>query len=464
MATINFSGLGSGIDFSKLVDAAVAQRTVPVTQLQVRSSALNQRNGDLKQLNAKLIILTQAAKALDSQELGTTRLTTTSDDRLISAASTTEAVPGTLRFNISRLATSLTQTSRVYSSATDAVLTDGAATATFELRKGGAATGTAITITATNNTLEGLRDAINEAGAGVTATIVDIDGTGTQNKLVLSADETGAAGRVELVETTATGSAADIGLTSLGISSFADLDAQFTLNGLTLTRSSNNISDVVSGVSFALKQTGAVNVTVSSSSLDITQKLQNFVAAYNDVQSFIAGQYQADSSGRPVGKLAGDPTLRVVQEQLREAVGADSTSNGGVLKNLSELGIGRNTDGTLTLDETVLSGKLASAFSDVKSLLAGNGVDKTGIAASIYNSYDILSDDQDGIVQTTINGNQDSIKRLDKNVAEQIERINQLRQSLERQYAAADAALNQLNSQQTALTNILTALQNRKEN
>lgn len=464
MATINFSGLGSGIDFSKLVDAAVAQRTVPVTQLQVRSSALNQRNGDLKQLNAKLIILTQAAKALDSQELGTTRLTTTSDDRLISAASTTEATPGTLKFNISRLATSLTQTSRVYSSATDAVLAGGAATATFELRKGGAATGTAITITATNNTLEGLRDAINEAGAGVTATIVDIDGTGTQNKLVLSADETGAAGRVELVETTATGSAADIGLTSLGISSFADLDAQFTLNGLTLTRSSNNISDVVSGVSFALKQTGTVNVTVSSSSLDITQKLQNFVAAYNDVQSFIAGQYQADSSGRPVGKLAGDPTLRVVQEQLREAVGADSTSNGGVLKNLSELGIGRNTDGTLTLDGTVLSGKLASSYSDVKSLLAGNGVDKTGIAASIYNSYDILSDDQGGIVQTTINGNQDSIKRLDKNVADQIERINQLRRSLERQYAAADAALNQLNSQQTSLTNILTALQGKKEN
>jgi flagellar hook-associated protein 2 len=455
---ISFSGLGSGIDFSKLVDAVVAERTRPITQLQNRSDILSKRSDALRQLNGKLVALTQAAKALSDSELGNGREAINSDLNVLTASASAAAATGTFKLGITRLAASLTQASRVYSSASDVVLAGGATTATFELRKGGAATGTAITIDSGNNTLAGLRDAINNAKAGLTATIVDTDGSGKNYKLVLSSNDTGAAGRVELIETTATGTQADLGLSSLNDSSgFSDLDAAFTLNGLPLTRPTNTVSDAVTGVTFNLKNTGTASVTVSSATSDVTAKIKSFVTAYNDVQDFISSQYAKD--GGQAGVLAGEATLRSVQQSLRDAVAATATNNGGALTNLTQLGISRDRDGKLTLDETALKKVLTDSFSEVKALLAGKAASDTGLAESIYDSYNKLSDSVSGVVQNAIKGYQDSITRIGKSVTEQLARLSALRDSLNRQYAAVDAAINQLNNQNSSLTSILTAQQ-----
>jgi flagellar hook-associated protein 2 len=454
---ISFSGLGSGLDFSKLVDAAVADRMRPVTRLQTRSADLTKRSDALKQLNGKLAALTDAAKALTAQDLGTGRLSLSSDTKVVAATNTSAAAPGTINLNVTRLASGLTQSSRAYASSAGSVLAGGATEATFELRKGGAASGTPITITSANNTLTGLRDAINGANAGVTAAVVDVDGKGTQFKLVLSSNETGSAGRVELVETTATGTGADLGLTALNVTGgdYSQLDAALQVNGLPITRSSNNVSDAVAGMTFSLKGTGAATVSVTANTSEVTQKLQSFVAAYNDVQDFIAAQYKTDGGGKPTGVLAGDPTLRTVQQQLREAVGAVAAGNGGAFTNLTQIGFGRDNDGRLTLDTAVLGDKLSKSQADVKALLVGKSVGGKGIAQSLYDSYNRLSDTLTGAVQTAITGYQNSVKSIDKSISEQLARIETMRNSLSRQFAAADAAINQLNGQGTSLTNML---------
>lgn len=461
---VSFSGLGSGIDFSKLVDAAVAQRSQPIAQLQNRSTTLSKRSDALKTLNGKLVTLTAAAKALSANDLGTARDVTSSESSVLTASATTSAANGSYKLTISRLAASLTQSSRVYSSASSAVLAGGATTATFELRKGGAATGTAITINSASNTLTGLRDAINQAGAGISAAVVDTDGTGANFKLVLSSNETGAAGRVELIETTTTGTQADLALTSLNVTSgFGDLDAAFTINGLALTRSTSTVSDAIAGVTFNLKSAGSSTVSISTGNGDITSKVRNFVSAYNDVQDFILAQYAKDGSGNASGVLVGDATLRSVQQAVREAVGADSPGNGGALKNLTQIGMSRDKDGRLTLDDAALAKALTDSYADVKALLAGKTSSDTGLAASIYQSCNRLSDSVTGLVQNAISGYQDSIKRISQSVTEQLARVNQLRDSLSRQYAAADAAINQLNNQGSSLTSILSSLQKKTE-
>jgi flagellar hook-associated protein 2 len=457
---ISFSGLGSGLDFSKLVEAAVADRMRPVARLQAKSAELTKRGDALKQFNGKLAVLTEAAKALTNQDVGAGRVSLSSDTKVVTTTNTSAAATGTLNLNVTRLASGLTQASRAYASTSGAVLAGGATEATFELRKGGAATGTAVTINSANNTLAGLRDAINAANAGVSAAVVDVDGKGTQFKLVLSSSETGAAGRVELVETTATGTAADLALASLNVTGgdFTGLDASLSVNGLAITRSSNTISDAVTGVTFSLKGAGAATVSVTSNSTDVTQKLQGFVAAYNDVQDFIAAQYKTDGAGRPAGVLAGDPTLRSVQQQLREAVGGSSTANGGTFTNLTQIGVGRDGNGKLTLDTAALGEKLTKSFADVKALLSGKTAADKGLANNIHDVYSRLSDAVSGTVQTAITGYQSSVRNLDKSVSDQVARIETLRQSLSRQFAAADAAINQLNGQGSSLTNILDSL------
>jgi flagellar hook-associated protein 2 len=465
MASIaSFSGLGSGIDFSQLTEAILAEKSRPISQLQSRTTQLGKTNDAFKQLNAKLATLTEAANALTKKDLGTGRLASSSaTDKVIPSASTSAAT-GTYNFSITRLATSLSQASRFYTSANDAVLAGGATSATFELRLGAATTGTAITINSANNSLQGLRDAINAANAGVSATIVDTDGTGTQNKLVLNSTATGAAGRVQLVETSATGTAADLGITSLNppgaTNDFSALDALFTVNGLTLTRSSNSVSDVVTGITFNLIDNGSSTIKVTANTGELESKIKAFVNAYNDVQDFIGAQYAKDSTGKPGGLLAGDPTLRTVQAQLRTTLGSSFADNGGTLSNLTQIGIGRDQNGKLTLDSAVLSQALTNSFSDTRALFSGLSASNTGLANKFHNAFKNLSDDVTGVVRNAITGNENSVKALNKSIGEQLARISTLRQSLSRQFAAADAAISQLNSQGTALTNIFTAQSN----
>lgn len=462
MATINFNGLGSGLDFAKLTESILSEKARPLNQLQSKNADNGKRSEALKTLNAKLLALTSASEALNDRTLGTGRTAGSSTSSVATVTADTTAALTSLNLSVTRLATSLTQTSRVYGAEDSAVLAGAATTATFELRKGGATSGTAITINSSNNTLEGLRDAINNADAGVSASIVDIDGTGTQFKLALNSSATGASGRVELVETTSTGTAADLNLASVNppgaTTDFSALDASFSLNGLALTRASNTVSDAVTGLTISLKSSGSTALTVTSKTSELNDKLSNLVNAYNDVQAFIAGQYTKDGQGRPSGVLAGDSTLRTVQRQVRDALGANASNNGGAFKNLAEIGLSRDDTGKLTLDSTVLNEKLNSNLSDVQALLAGKADGYTGVASALHDSYDKLSDDLTGVVKTAINGYQDSIKRTEKNIADQLARLSNLRQSLNRQFSIADAAIGQLNGQSTQLTSILDSL------
>jgi flagellar hook-associated protein 2 len=465
--SISFNGLGSGIDFSQIINAIVTERTQPVTQLQNKVSDYSSRIDALKQLNALLATLTNAAQGLTDQTLGSGHAATSLDSTIVSASATSDAVNGQFDLNISRLASRLVQASQSFSSPNAPILADPNTPATFELRKGGASSGAQITISSANNSLAGLRDAINAANAGVTASIVDVAGDGTQNQLVLSSTDTGAAGRVELVETSSTGTGANLNLRSLNppgaTTDFSALDASLTINGLPITRSTNTISDAVSGVTFTLKKAGATSVNVTSST-DISDKLQTFINAYNAVQDFIAAQYKPDNQGRPTGVLAGDPTLRAAQQQLRDALNSFSTNNGGALQSLADIGIGRDSSGHLTLDSAKLNSELASSASDVKALLAGAANGETGLGNLIYSASNALSDSITGLVQTAINGYQASVKNLNNSIADQLDAINQLRDSLTRQFAAVDAAINQLNSQGTSLTNILNSMQPKSSN
>jgi flagellar hook-associated protein 2 len=463
MANISFTGLGSSIDFGIVRDAIIADRMKPIVQLQSRSANLSSRSDALKQLNSVLASLTNAADGLTDTSLGNGRSVTSSSNSTVTALATSAAAIGGYSLNVTRLATTLSQASKSYTSRTGPILAGGAGTATFELRKGGAADGVPITIDSSNNSLEGLRDAINAANAGVTAAIVDIGGDGTQNQLVLTSAATGAAGRVELVETSATGTGDDLTLRALNppgaTNDFSTLDSQVTINGLTITRPTNSISDAVAGITFKLQTTGQVNLTVGRSN-DITTKLQAFVNAYNGVQDFVANQYKKDADGRPTGVLVGDPTLRLVQSQLRDALRAVSSDNGGSFSSLNDLGIGRDGNDKLTLNTDTLASKLDSNLTDVKALLSG-AVGKTGLFDTINTQCDQLSDDVTGVVQHAITGYKTSIQTLNKSILDQTARINLLRDSLTKQFAVVDSAINQLNSQGSTLSTIIDSLKSK---
>lgn len=461
MADLSFSGVGSGIDFGVIRDAILAQRSRPIVLMQNKANEYTTKIDSLKQLNTALASLTTASEALTNRDLGTGRSTTTGDANIVSATASSSANLSSYDISIARLATNLTQSSRSFSSTTTPILANGASEATFELRKGGAATSDiSVTIDSTNNTLAGLRDAINAKNAGVTASIIDVRGDGTGQQLVLTSKETGAAGRVELVETSSTGTLTDLNFGSINPpdGDFTKLDASLSINGLTITRPTNTVSDAITGVTFSLKKAGSTTVGVTQST-DIENKLRTFVTAYNAIQEIVASQYKKDSKNRPTGILAGDSTLRTVQQQVRDSLGASSEDNGGLFTSLTEIGITRGEDGKLTLDSSAFNEKLRSNPDDVKALIFGKTENDEGIFERFFAASKGLSDSVTGSVQNAISGYEGSLKSLNENIAKRSEAISRLRNSLIKQFSIADAAIGQLNSQGSALTSVIKSLQ-----
>lgn len=459
MASVTISGVGSGIDFAAIRDAIINQRAVPINQLRTRVSQYNGRVDALKELNLMLATLTNSVKDLTNADLGTGRTATAADPAIASVTATGAAGLGTLNLNVTRLATSFTQATASFASTDAHVLAGGASSATFQLRLGGAADGPEITIDSSNNTLAGLRDAINAADAGVSASIIDLNGDGTQQQLVLSSNETGSRGRVELVETTATGTAAALNLRSLNPidGDVTKLDALFSINGLDIVRSSNNIADAVSGLNITLKKTGTTSVDVTRSA-EVAEKLEAFVTAYNAIQDFVGAQYKKDGEGRPTGILAGDPLLRGIQKQLSSIVGIESTANGGPLTALSQIGIELSKTGKLEFDKDVLNEQLAANAGDVTALLRGRTSSDTGIFQGAYTVANDLSDSITGTVQTAITGYEATVKSMNTTIDKRMDALNSYRDILTRRFAAADAAIGQLNGQGTAIGNLMKAL------
>jgi flagellar hook-associated protein 2 len=464
MASVSFSGVGSGIDFDTVRDAILTQRAVPINKMQTKVSLYTSRSEGLKQLNTALAALTTATEELKSRDLGTGRSVNSGDGTVATATASNSVALGNIDLSVTRLATTLTQASRSYSAKNAEVLTGGATEATFELRTGGASTGVEIKIDSNNNTLEGLRNAINAANAGVTATIVDLKGDGTGNQIVLSSKATGATGRVELVETSATGTGADLNLRSVNPpdGDFAKLDAEFSVSGLTMTRSSNTVSDAVDGVTFSLRKAGSTALTVTQSG-DVENKLRAFVTAYNSVQSLISAQYKKDSTGRPTGILAGEATLRNIQQQLRDAVGTISDTNGGVFNSLSQIGISTKSTGELEFDSAVYSEKLKNNSDDIRALLFGKTTADSGIFQSFANVSKGLSDSVTGSVAAAITGYENSIKSLNDTITKRSENLAVLKASLTKRFSAADAAIGLLNSQQSSISNIVKSLSSKDD-
>lgn len=461
MAGISFSGVGSGIDFNAVRDAIINQRSIPIQQLQSRVNKYNRRTESLKDLNLLLATLTNSAKDLTNVEVGTGRAASSADASIAAVTASSAAGLGSLNLNVTRIASSLTQASRSYDSVDEPVLAGGATSATFELRAGGAAEGTEITINSSNNSLAGLRDAINAAGVGVKATIIDLTGDGTQNQLVLNSVETGASGRVELVETSTTGSATDLALRSLNPidGDFSKLNAAFSLNGLEVVRATNTISDAITGLTLTLKQPGTTSIDVSQSN-DIEEKLEAFVSAYNAVQDFIAEQNKKDTNNRSTGVLAGEAILRNIQKQVGGIVGSASSENGGPLTSLSQIGLTVDRNGRMQLDKDTLSERIEENVDDVRALFYGaDPASQTGIFDSSYEVLNDLSDTITGAVQTAINGYESSARNLNETIAKRTAMLENMRDVLTRRFAAADAAIGQLNNQGSAITNFMKTLQ-----
>ena len=285
-----------------------------------------------------------------------------------------------------------------------------------------------------NNNLTGLMNAINGAGAGVTASITTSGG-----KNYLSVVAAGGPVAITLNDTPAASPVSLISHTNQGVS------ASFTLNGtINVTNQATNVfSSVIPGVTFTLQKSSAstVNLSLATDPTQLTNALQTFVSAYNALANQVT-----EETGTGAGALGGNSIIRDISEDLGQLSSyfASSTST---VRSLSDLGITFDTTGQMSLDTSVVPGFSSTQMSDAFKFF---GSSNTGFAA-FANNFTQISDPLSGSIRNDENG----IDTDNTNLASQISKL-EARATLTHnanslRLEAADALVAQLESSQNTL-------------
>lgn len=461
MATISFGGLGNGVDFGQVVTQLVQVQQLPIDQLDQKKKAVQTKLSDYESLGTKLLALQTASDKLRFNQRFDQNASTVSDETVLAATASTAAAAGSYSIQVTQLAKAHQITSKaakaVASTTTDLV---GGGSATFTFRVGSGADQT-VTL-GESGTLEDLRAAINDLGAGVTASIIN---TGTESapayRLTLTATNSGASNTITV---TADGTDLDLvnGSGSGGSDTLQAAQNAILVIGdpeqttLTIERESNVVSDAIPDVTLNLKaKTPAdepVTVNVSRDAAAVKSNVKDLVTAYNDIVKFINERTTYDIATKTGGDFFNEGTAKSVITRLRSAL-SNEVPDLGAYTSVAQLGFKTERDGTITVDEGILDAALSSNYTAVKSLFINQGA-VTGVAQRLNAAIDALDDAESGSLSIRKQSLTDQIKRMSDDIANKQDALARYEERLRAQYAALDALLSQLTGQTSSLQSL----------
>ena len=393
---ITSTGIGSGLDVESLVAQLVLADTQPVenrlNKKEVSYQAELTAYGTVK--SALSSFQTSVSAAADSsQYLGKTATTSLYDT--VTATATEVAPPGDYLIEVSALASEQSLASASYAATTTEVgtgtLTINLGTVTYDSSAGSVtgfsgksgASAVTVSIGSSNNSLTGVRDAINAASTDVSASIVN-DGSGY--RLVLRSANSGAenAITISVSDTGDSNSTDNAGLSKLAFDQTtahltqtnAGSDAALKINGLSVAATSNSVAEAVEGITFSLKKVTAspVTITIDKDTAKAKAAVQTFVDSYNQLNTELTTLTSYNASTVTGSVFTGDATIRNLAQNVRSALNDTVSNAGGNYKTLAELGVTTNViDGSLTLDGTKLDNILENDAADVAVVLGSFG-------------------------------------------------------------------------------------------
>jgi flagellar hook-associated protein 2 len=469
-ASSTSSSSGSSIDVNAIVTSLMTVERIPVDRIKAQQTSYQSKISTYGTMQSQMASFQAAAAALGSSSSSSLNSlqSTSSDTATLTASTTSSAVAGTYALNVTSLAQSqnlvsagqMSSTATIGSNATSTTVSFDFGTLSGGTLAGGVYTSPAtfttngtttksITIDSTNNTLQGISDAINAAGIGLTATIVN-DGSATPYRLTLTSTATGLSNSVKistsgdstinaLLANDPTGLPAAQHLTQ----TVAAQNANFTVNGIAVTNSSNTVTNAIQGVTLNLNKitTAPVSLTVSRDTAAVSTAVSNFVSAYNSMYSMLQGA-SAYKSGSP---LAGDPTLRDLQTQMRGIAAGAVT--GGSLSAISDAGISFTPAGVMQLDSAKLTTALSNNYSAVATLFNSSTGFATKFESMAKNSlaFDGAFANRTQSLNKAVKTNDDRIALMEANLV-----------NIEKRYRAQYSSLNVMLAEMGKTSSYLT--------
>lgn len=394
-------GVGSGLDVNSLVTQLMTVERAPVTLLDKKEASYQAKLSSYGILKSALAALQTAAKTLSTPDKFSPMKASVADTTVLSASAGATAVAGSYDVEVQSLAQSQKLMMSAPGgtdgySATNTVVGEGTITINFGTYTAPVLPATTpsfainpdkpdaktIVIGAGNHTLAGIRDAINAANAGVSASIIN-DGSANGYHLSLTSTDSGARNAMQISVAGATGDLAQLNYdpSTAGVSMLSEnvaaKDAVIKVDNVTITKQSNTITDAIQGVTLNLSKTmtpgTTTKITLARDTSNVKSAVEGFVKAYNDTNQAMKDATAYDATTGKSAALNGDSTTRSIQSQVRAVFASPVAGAPSGMTILSDVGIGFQKDGSLTIDAAKFAATVADPSKDLSKLFTSSG-------------------------------------------------------------------------------------------
>jgi len=459
MATSSISSGTAAIDVTGMVAGLMAVEKKPLVTLQSKITSQNLLISNLGLLKSKVAAFQTALQAVENPGSYSAAVASSSNESAVTVSSSTGALIGSHDLQVTQLAKPAQYIFANAAFSTSSALVgfdDNDTSYTFDLTVAGKTN--SLTVDSTT-TIEDLSTWINGLGLAVAASVTQttsdqyaliIQGTqsGSDNEITFSVsggnDPISSATALAGSDTTAYGNQAQ--------------DAEFTLDGLEFTRTTNNISDLLSGTTFNLVSTGSATITLATGPDNGQEVIQAFVTAFNDLAATSKRLTQKGDSSTTAGSLSGTPGALFFINQIKSMLSTGITyESGGVSTalDLYELGIDINSDGTLQFNST----NYASTDNIATILASGINIGSTSFSDTDNLDAFLTSQIQSGgDLSAFISNEKDTLSQLSQKEVSLQMRLDSKEKSYITQYSSLNALLFNLSNTSSALTSALDGL------
>ena len=362
-------GINSNLDTQDIINKMVSLEARSMDLVEAKKQIEQQKLASFKELKNRLQTFKSVVTTLNTESRFIVNKSVFSNNsssdnnKVVDITTTSSATSGTYSLVVDNLATETK------------IISNGFANTTSELENGrvkvtsGSASST-ITINSTNNSLDGLRLAINNLGLDVKASFLNDGDDTVPVRLLISGNLTGATGAVTM--SYSKDSIYPVDEISFTTTQEAK-NASFSIDGVSISKSSNTVSDVISGAALKLQSAGSGTISLSTDTDAIATKVSDFVDEYNEISLFLSEQLALDTETEETGVLFGNFAVQNLQQIFRSSISSKVTGITGDYTYLSQIGISTKSDGTLILDTDVLSEALIDDIQNVSQLFSSRG-------------------------------------------------------------------------------------------
>jgi len=457
---ISSPGVGSGLDINSIVTQLAAVEKQPLVQLQKNASKLQTQLSSFGTVKSQLASLQDASAALLSSDTWGSKTFSSNNTSAITGSVSTSALASSFSVGVTQLAAA--QSARTAAlTTTSTVGADGSLSIAIGTWSGntftqGSATAIPVSISSAD-TLTTVASKINSAGAGVSASVVT---SGTEQRLLISGTNTGAANGFKITALDGSTEITD-GVTGVGKFSYtsttgtngltrtqAAQNASITVEGITVTSSTNTVADAVPGVTLKLLSTTTSNaqITVGGDTETIKTKIKAFQDAFNNLVTNLKNLTKYDSTTKTAGALQGDGTAVGLLSVLRSMISASGpTASAATFGRLSDVGLQQQQDGTLTTNAS----KLTTALNSLDSLKtffsnAGDSTVTNGLARR-FRDFAMQANGVTGTLSLKNTAIQTAISRNTKDQSKVNDKVTEVTKRLYAQYSGLDTKMGGLN-------------------